>query len=103
MYVDLGAEKVIAAEKAGLKIAVEIKSFVGLSEMDEIENALGKYLVYRSVMARVEPDRTLYLAIHDEVFYDVFDQPLGHILIEDYQLQLIVYDLQKEVVLQWIP
>ena len=28
MYLDLGAEKVIAAEKAGRKIAVEIKSFL---------------------------------------------------------------------------
>jgi hypothetical protein len=29
MYVDLGAEKIIAAEKDGKKIAVEIKSFIG--------------------------------------------------------------------------
>ena len=29
MYVDLGAEQLVTAEKAGRKIAVEIKSFVG--------------------------------------------------------------------------
>jgi hypothetical protein len=103
MYVDLGAEQVMAAEKAGRKIAVEVKSFIGLSEMDDIENALGQYLVYRSVMARIEPDRTLYLAIHNEAFLDIFEQPLGNLLLEDYQVQLMVYDLQSEVILKWIP
>jgi len=103
MYVDLGAEQVMAAEKADRKIAVEIKSFIGLSEMDEIENALGQYLVYRSVMARTEPDRILYLAIHNEAFVDIFEQPLGNLLREDYQVQLMVYDLRAEVVLKWIP
>lgn len=29
LYVDLGAEKVLAAEKEGRKIVVEIKSFLG--------------------------------------------------------------------------
>jgi hypothetical protein len=33
LYVDLGAERVIAAERAGEQIAVEIKSFVGPSEL----------------------------------------------------------------------
>ena len=93
----------MAAEKADRKIAVEIKSFIGLSEMDEIENALGQYLVYRSVMARTEPDRILYLAIHNEAFVDIFEQPLGNLLREDYQVQLMVYDLRAEVVLKWIP
>lgn len=102
MYVDLGAEQVMAAEKAGREIAVEVKSFIGLSEMNEIENALGQYLVYRSVMARTEPDRTLYLAIHNEAFLDIFEQPLGSLLVDDYQVRLMVYDLQTEVVLKWI-
>lgn len=31
MYVDIGAEKLIGAEKDGRKIAVEIKSFLGIS------------------------------------------------------------------------
>ena len=29
IYVDLGAEKLLAAEKEGHKIAVEIKNFIG--------------------------------------------------------------------------
>jgi hypothetical protein len=58
MYVDLGAEQVLTAEKAGRRIAVEIQSFIGASEINDIQNALGQYCLYRSVMARTEPDRT---------------------------------------------
>jgi len=36
---DLGAEKAIAAEKGKRKIVVEIKSFIGLSMMNELEKA----------------------------------------------------------------
>lgn len=39
--VDLGAEKLIAAEKAGEKIAVEIKSFLNPSAITDFYGALG--------------------------------------------------------------
>lgn len=55
LYVDLGAERILTAERAGRKIAVELKTFGGPSDMDSLKNALGQYLVYRSVMSRVEP------------------------------------------------
>jgi len=103
MYVDLGAEQLLAAEKTGRKIAVEIKSFIGASEMDDLEKAIGQYVIYHSVMTRTETDRTLYLAIHNEAFLDIFEEPIGRILLEDYQVRLIVYDLQSEVILKWIP
>jgi hypothetical protein len=40
MYVDLGAEQLLAAEQDHCRIAVEVKSFVGLSEMDDLEKAI---------------------------------------------------------------
>jgi len=103
MYVDLGAEQVLTAEKAGRQIAVEIQSFIGASEINDIQNALGQYCLYRSVMTRTEPDRTLYLAIHREIFVDVFEEPIGRLLLEDYHVPLLVFDIQDEVILKWIP
>jgi len=52
MYVDLGAERLIAAEKAKQRIAVEVKSFVGDSEMDDLEKAIGQYIVYVPFLPR---------------------------------------------------
>ena len=103
LYVDLGAEQLFSAEKTGQRIAVEIKSFVGASAMYDLEEALGQYLVYRSVLSRTEPERLLYLAVHHEAFLDIFDAALGQLLLADYQVRLIVYDLQTEVILAWIP
>src|SRR5947209_4182151 len=63
LYVDLGAEKPFAAEKEGKKIAVEVKSFLGPSEVHDLEVAIGQYVLYRSLMARSDPERLLYLAV----------------------------------------
>ncbi len=38
LYVDIGAEKLLTADKQGRLIAVEVKSFVGKSIMSELEN-----------------------------------------------------------------
>ncbi len=101
MYVDLGADKILAAEKAGRKIGVEIKSFISASELSDIETAMGQYFVYRSVMARTEPDRKLYLAVHKEVFLDIFEEPLGRLLLEDYHVPMIVFDVKTEEIVRW--
>ncbi len=103
MYVDLGAERILSAEKAGQKIAVEVKSFVGASDMNDLENALGQYLVYRSVIARTEPDRKLYLAITQAVFGELLSEPLGQIIRADYQVCLIVFSEKNEEIVQWEP
>jgi hypothetical protein len=103
MYVDLGAERILAAEKAGQQIAVEIKSFVGVSEMNNIEKALGQYFVYLAVLTRTEPNRTLYMAIEQDVLADIFQEPLGQILLEDYALRLLVFNSDTEVIVTWMP
>jgi len=63
VYVDLGAEKVFAAEKNGRKIVVEIKSFLGHSEVKDLHDALGQYVMYRDIMLANVMARTLYLAV----------------------------------------
>ena len=64
LYVDLGAEQLLTAKKEDRKIAVEVKSFVSYSNMADLENALGQYILYRNIIEELEPERTLYLAVH---------------------------------------
>jgi len=47
MYIDLGAEKILAAEREGEKIAVEVKSFFKTSAISEFHTALGQFINYR--------------------------------------------------------
>ncbi len=44
-FVDLGAEKLFAAEKEGKRIAVEVKSFISPSPIKDLEQALGQYIM----------------------------------------------------------
>ena len=103
LYVDLGAERLLAAEKAGLKIAVEIKSFVGDSDVDDLEKAIGQYIVYRTVLSEREPDRVMYLAVPQQILRDVFREPLGNLLLENRLVQVIGFDKQMEVIVEWLP
>src|SRR5579862_4841554 len=57
IFIDLGAQAPIGAEKEGRKIAVEIKSFRGPSDTTDLQQALGQYMVYRYVLSREEPER----------------------------------------------
>ncbi len=60
LFVDLGAERVaVAAERAGERIAVEIQSFLSLSPVRDLQEAVGQYDVYRAVLAETEPERPL--------------------------------------------
>jgi hypothetical protein len=102
LYVDLGAEQMLAAEKDGERIAVEVKSFRGRSEVEDLEHALGQYLLYRSLLQRRHPERTLYLAVPDEAFNGVFSTPLGRVALEDYGLKLIVFEPEQEVIQRWL-
>jgi hypothetical protein len=102
LFVDLGAEKLITAEKGSIKIAVEIKSFVSPSEIQDLENALGQYILYQNVLQKIEPDRVLYLAIREAVFHKLFEQEVGQILLENKILKLLTFNPETEVITKWI-
>jgi hypothetical protein len=103
MYIDLGAEKVIAAEKAGHKIAVEIKSFVGSSTLSEFHLALGQFMNYRYALADTEPDRVLYLAVPLDIYEAFFTLAFIQSVVRRSQLRLLVYDVGTEEITQWHP
>lgn len=57
MYVDLGAEPLIADQKEDQKIAVEVKSFLSPSTISEFHAAVGQFMNYRRALLKVEQDR----------------------------------------------
>jgi hypothetical protein len=101
-YVDLGAERVVAAEKAGNRIAVEVKGFLGASPMHDLELALGQFVLYRSILEEQEPDRVLFLAVPAEPA-ELLDEPVGQLLIAKHLLRAVVFDPHNEEILRWIP
>lgn len=103
VYIDLAAEEAIAAEKQGLKIAVEIKSFIGSSTISEFHTALGQFLNYRIALeSSDEPERLLYLAVPKDVYQTFLRFEPAKTVVERYKVFLIVYNSNQEVIEQWI-
>ena len=100
--VDLAAERAIAAERDGRKIAVEVKSFVGRSPVYDFEVALGQYMLYFGLLELTEPDRKLYMAISHIVYHLLFQQPTFQVIRQRFQISLLVVNVTAQEVEQWI-
>lgn len=102
MYVDLGAEKILADQKDSEKIAVEIKSFVRASAISEFHTALGQFLNYRFALSEQDPERTLYLAVPNDTYSSFFAIRLVQNVIQTYGLKIVTYNPTNEVIVEWI-
>ncbi len=103
VYIDLAAEEAIAAEKEGRKIAVEVKSFVRGSNISEFHTALGQFLNYRIALeSSDEPERVLYLAVPKDVYQTFLRFEPAKTVVERYNVLLIIYDVNQEVIERWI-
>ena len=102
LYVDLGAENnLLGAERYGQKIAVEIKSFLGLSLINDFHEAIGKAWNYKVVLEELESNRILYLAVPEDIYEDFFTRRLAQMSVSRMQLNLIVFNPAKEEVVAW--
>ncbi len=102
VYADLAAEKPFAARKGTRQIVVEIKVFSSPSPMTELERALGQYGIYRTFLRKLSPERELFLAVAVDIWQDFFSKPAVQDIIADHQIKLLIFDPEKEEVVQWI-
>lgn len=101
MYIDLGAERLIAAEKSNQKIAVEVKSFVSVSAIYEFHLAIGQYRNYALALSMEDPDRELYLAIPEDVFDRFFVLQFVQESLVFNDVNYIIYDVEGEKIVRW--
>ncbi|NEP89751.1 MAG: fatty-acid oxidation protein subunit alpha [Okeania sp. SIO2C2] len=102
LQIDLAAENAIAAERGSEKIAVEIKSFIADSDISSFHTALGQYLNYCQALEEQEADRIVYLAIPVETYQDFFQLPFIQRSLKRYQVKLIIFNPELEVISEWI-
>lgn len=102
IQIDLGAERLIAATKENKRIAVEVKSFVSGSALSEFHTALGQYLNYREALLLQAPTCKLYLAIPEDTYDSFFQLAFPKRIINQFQLALVIFNTQKEELVQWI-
>jgi len=102
LYVDLAAERVFAAQRGSEQIAVEIKSFLLPSKVQDLKLALGQYELYKGYMQVVEADRKLFLAIGEDIYRTFFQKKAVQFVVNQKRLPLIIVNLDKEEIVEWI-
>ena len=103
LSIDLGAEKLLAAQKDKTKIVVEVKSFLSESRVADLQQALGQYIIYQDILKETFPDRKIYLAIPLTAYIELFEgDKFAQILLDNNRLMLIIFDPIKEELSQWI-
>ena len=102
MEIDLAAEQVLAAERGTEQIAVEIKSFLSKSKLNDFYLAKGQYDVYRTGLATDSSPRKLYLAIDTDIFQSFFQKSLIAKVVEEDAISLLVFDTETKRIIEWI-
>lgn len=103
LFADLGANYLVSAAKAQRKIVVEVKSFIGQSDIKDLEQAVGQYVIYRQILDKTVPDYKLYLAVTTNAFRNVFETELGTLLLVNQIIRVLVFEPKEEIITQWIP
>lgn len=72
------------------------------STISEFHIAVGQCINYRMALEEEEADRRLYLAVPLEIYKRFFKYPFIQKVIHCNQIPLIIYDIEKETIAQWI-
>lgn len=101
LEVDLGAERIIAAERGIERIAVEIKSFLSISQLHDFYKALGQYNYYYVGLQRQEPDRALFMAVPESTYDTFFQESLTIEAVQYFKVNIIVYNVDRKKIVKW--
>ncbi len=102
LYADIAASKSIAAERQNQRILVEVKSFLGRSFINDLELAVGQYIIYRDIVQVKELGFQLYLAVTKSVYNSGFQKKIAQLIIERNKVNLLIFDPNPEVIEKWI-
>ncbi|MBP0030483.1 XisH family protein [Roseofilum sp. Guam] len=103
LYPDLAVEKAIENEQRQRKIIIEIKTFISQSLIKDFENALGQYIFYRNMIQLAQDEyQEIYLAVKDEIYHTFFQRKSIQGAVKLNQISLLIVNIQKEEIVQWI-
>ena len=102
LFADLAAERMFVAQRDSQKIIVEIKSFLGLSFINDLKKSIGQYVIYQKILSVKAPEYDLYLAIDRDTYATFFLQRAVQFIVQASQVSLLIFNVDEETIEQWI-
>jgi hypothetical protein len=62
---------------------------------------LGQFLNYRIALKQKEANRILFLAVPVKVYRSFFSGELAQLSVAEYDIKLLIFDPEQEVIVQW--
>ena len=81
---------------------LKLRALLGDRALYDFHGALGQYMVYRNLIQLTDPEYKLYLAIDDLVYKNFFQRKSIQLITNENKLLLMVVEMEKEEILQWI-
>ncbi len=83
-------------------LLIEVKCFTDAKKItSEIYCAFGQYIVYRGLQSALGIGTPLFLAIPERVHRTAFDTGIQR-TVSDNHIKLLIVDIEKEEIVQWI-
>lgn len=61
-----------------------------------------QYCNYRALLAETDPEREIWLAVPLEVFQSQFRREATQKIVSNLEIKIVVYDIENEVITEWI-
>ena len=103
MEIDLGAEKLLCAERGTDKILVEVKSFLNRSLVYDFHRAYGQFRIYRRGVLKTAPEMVLFMAMPEDVFIEIQSRPFYMELISEEDIKILIFNPLTKNIVTWIP
>jgi hypothetical protein len=101
LHIDLGAERPGVGAVAVEVIAVEVQTIGDPSPVADLQQAMGQFAMYRTVLDEQQASRTLYLAVTQAVYNGFLSEPLGVSVTAHAGLKWLVFDLAQRRIVRW--
>lgn len=64
--------------------------------MEDVEKAVGQYIVYESALFEKDPERKFYLDVPEDILQKVFTEPTARSMIKRHGIKLFGYESETE-------
>ncbi|MGE3538092.1 MAG: element excision factor XisH family protein [Candidatus Tectimicrobiota bacterium] len=99
---EVAETSLLGAEQDERKIAVAVKSFVGL-EPDVLEQTLEALSYSRALLYALDHDRVLYLAIRRATYETLYNGMVEPQILNKLEVPLLVFEPRSESIVAWLP